>query len=78
MLVTMDQLTERLQSSRRTIERHVRSGKLQAINLGTGKHQDLRFSEEDIAAFLNSQRVSVVKHSKPSRKKQKPTVDYLG
>jgi excisionase family DNA binding protein len=77
MLITIDQLTERLQSSRRTIERHVRSGRLRAIDLGTGKHRDLRFEEEDVEAFLKGQRVSVVKYAPKNAKQVKPKVDYL-
>ena len=77
MLITMDQLTERLQASKRTIERHISAGRLRAIDLGTGKHRDLRFEEDDVEAFLRGQRVSVVKYTPKKAKQVKSKVDYL-
>jgi len=50
-LLTLDQVAERLQLSRRTVERHLAAGEIPALQLG-GPRTAVRVDESELEAWL--------------------------
>lgn len=54
---TIKEVSEMLKVHDRTIRRYIRSGELQAINLGSDSQPNWRIREDDLEEFLEKKKV---------------------
>jgi excisionase family DNA binding protein len=57
-LLTIAQVSTRLKISREQVDRFIKSGRLVAYDMGSGKQHHWRVAESDLRAFLNSRQSS--------------------
>jgi excisionase family DNA binding protein len=73
-MLTISDISTRLQLSRSTVRALIESGQLRAANVGLGRNKCYRVSEEDLAAFLAS-RSSQKAVNKPIKKGKRIEVE---
>lgn len=77
-LLRVDQLADKWSVSTDTVKRHIKSGKLPAINMGTGSRADYRIAPDDADAFINRRKVNAIKYSVKRNRGQLPQIpNYL-
>ena len=60
-LLTVKEAAEVANVSERTMQRHIDSGELPFVNMGTGKSKTKRIDEDDLRAFINARKQSARK-----------------
>ena len=52
---TLDEVAERMQITKRTVQRLIKAGKLKSINLGVGKRPVIRVWQKELDRFVSEQ-----------------------
>lgn len=60
-LLTIKEAAEIASVSERTMQRHIESGELPFVNLGTSRHKTKRIDQDDLREFLNARKESAKK-----------------
>jgi excisionase family DNA binding protein len=62
MMLTPDEVAEKLKLSVYTIRRMIHDGRLSAVRMGTGTHARLRIDEKELELFIDKNTLTGVSH----------------